>query len=96
MQRSRVPLFILGRHQYDVVLTDRRIMMFTRRRRRRALADDVAFAKRYGSLTLESARNGVPLLQHRVSTNTGSGFVVEWRARHRALGHRFADALPRA
>ena len=40
LRRPKVPLFILGRHQYDVVLTDRRLLLFSRRRRK-LQADDV-------------------------------------------------------
>ena len=35
VRRPKVPLLLLGRHQYDVVLTDRRMLMFSRRHRRR-------------------------------------------------------------
>ena len=93
VRRPKVPLLLLGRHQYDVVLTDRRMLMFSRRRQRRLRPEDVAFAKRFSSLTLESARFGFPLARHHVTTDTGRRVVIEWRPRHRALARRFSAAL---
>jgi hypothetical protein len=92
-RRSRVPLWILGRHQYEVVLTDRRAMLFARRRRRRMRAEDVALAERFESLTLEAEHHRPPLLQHLVRVDRGTRIVIEWRPRYRALAHRFADAV---
>jgi len=93
VRRPKVPLLVLGRHQYDVVLTDRRMLMFSRRHRRRLQPEDVAFAKRYTSLTLESASGSVPLTRHHVVTDGNRRLVIEWRPRHRALARRFATAL---
>jgi hypothetical protein len=92
-QRPNVPLLVLGRHQYDVVLTDRRVLLFARRRRHRLRADEVAMAKRLSALNLEATRNRAALLQHRVRTDSGSQLVLEWRLRHRALGRAFAAEL---
>jgi len=93
VRRPKVPLLVLGRHQYDVVLTDRRVLMFSRRRRR-LRPDDVAFAKRYSALTLESGRGtGFPLARHHIATDTGRRLVIEWRPRHRALARRFTAAI---
>jgi hypothetical protein len=92
VRRPKVPLLFLGRHQYDVVLTDRRMLMFSRRRRR-LRPDDVVFAKRYASLTLESSSGGFPLARHHITTDTGRRLVIEWRPRHRALARRFSTAL---
>ena len=93
VRRPKVPLLLLGRHQYDVVLTDRRMLMFSRRRHRRLRPEDVAFAKRFTSLTLESTGNGFPLARHHVTTDTGRRLVIEWRPRHRAIARRFGTAL---
>ena len=92
VRRPKVPLLLLGRHQYDVVLTDRRMLMFSRRRRR-LQPDDVAFAKRFTALTLESAHNGFPLARQHITTDTGRHLIIEWRPRHRALARRFSAAL---
>jgi hypothetical protein len=93
VRRPKVPLLVLGRHQYDIVLTDRRVLMFSRRRRR-LRPDDVAFAKRYSALTLERGRGiGFPLARHHIATDTGRRLVIEWRPRHRALARRFTAAL---
>jgi hypothetical protein len=93
VRRPKVPLLFLGRHQYDVVLTDRRMLMFSRRHRRRLRPEDVAFAKRYTALTLESTRGGFPLTRVHVVTDTGRRLVVEWRPRHRALARRLTAAI---
>ena len=82
--RDSVPLLIRGRHQYDVVLTDRRLMLFARRRRR-LQADDVAFAKRFTSLTLEASPRRV-LLQQRIRTDIDALLVLEWRPHYRPVG----------
>jgi hypothetical protein len=67
--------------------------MFSRRRRR-LRPDDVAFAKRYSALTLESGPStGFPLARHRIATDTGRRLVIEWRPRHQALARRFTAAL---
>jgi len=91
-RRRHVPVLLLGRHQYDVVLTDRRVMLFSRRRRR-LRADDVALVKRFGALSLDHERRGIVWLQHRIHTDTGAALVVEWRGRDRRLGQAFAHAL---
>lgn len=92
LRRARIPLLVLGRHEYDVVLTERRAMLFSRRRRR-LRADDVAFAKRFDSITLEAERSRVLLLQHLVCTDTGDRLVLEWRPRYRAVGRTFARSI---
>jgi len=92
-RRSKVPLLLLGRHQYAVVLTDRRMLMFSRRHRRRPQPEDVAFAKRYSALTLDSTRGRFPLTRHRIVTDTGRRLVIEWRPRHRAVARRLTAAL---
>jgi hypothetical protein len=96
VRRPRVPLLVLGRHQYDVVITDRRVLMFSRRRRS-LRPDDVAFAKRFTALTLESGPGvGFPLSRHHIATDTGRRLVIEWRPRHRALARRFTSSLTAA
>jgi len=93
-RRANVPLLFLGRRRYDVVLTDRRILLFSRRQG--ALRpDDVALVKRYGALTLDSERHHVPLLQQRIHTDTGTAMVLEWPPRSRRLGAILADELGR-
>jgi hypothetical protein len=92
-RRPKVPLLLLGRHQYDVMLTDRRVLLFARRRWRRLRPDDVAMAKRFTALTLEGTHDHVVLLQHLVRTDTGARLVLEWRRRHRDIGRTLAAAL---
>jgi len=93
VRRPKLPLLVLGRHQYDVVLTDRRMLMISRRHRRSLRPDDVSFAKRYAALTLESTRGRFPLTRQRIVTDTGRRLVIEWRPRHRSLARRLTAAL---
>ncbi|GMU78995.1 MAG: hypothetical protein AMXMBFR46_17880 [Acidimicrobiia bacterium] len=92
-RRKHVPLLFLGRHQYDVWLTDRRVVLFGRRRFRRLRSDDVALARRFESLTLLAERQRIALLQHQIRTADGSDFVIEWRPRHRTLGRAFGASV---
>jgi hypothetical protein len=92
-RRPKVPLLFLGRHQYDVMITDRRILLFSRRRWRRLRPDDVAMAKRFTALTLDATHDRVVLLQQLVRTDTGARLVLEWRRRHRDVGRKLAAAL---
>jgi len=94
-RRANVPLLFLGRHLYYVVLTDRRILLFSRRRGT-LRPDDVVLVKRYGALTLDSERHHVPLLQQRIHTDTGTAMVIEWQPRFRRLGDLLADELDRS
>lgn len=94
VRRPHVPLLVAGRHQYEVVLTDRRLLLVSRRRRR-LKSGDVILAKRFSSLTLGDTRQRIALLQQRIHTDAAE-FVLEWRPRHRALGRELADAIVHA
>ena len=91
VHKGRLPLLLRGRHQHDVVLTDRRLMLFARRRRR-LRADDVAFEKRFTSLALEASPKRV-LLQQRIRTDIAGLLVLEWRPHYRPVGRALEAAL---
>ena len=90
--RDRVPLPLLGRRQYLMVLTDRRVLLFARGRgelRRR----DLVIGKRYDAFTLRELRRGRPLLRLLVELSPGARLVLEFRPRRRRLGEVLAHRL---
>jgi hypothetical protein len=83
--KPRVPLWMQARHQFLMVLTDRRLLLFARRRR--ALqASDLVIGKRYEAFTLEPVRRSWPLFQVRVQAANGTRMVFEFRPRQRQVG----------
>lgn len=95
-RRSRVPLLFLARRQYLLALTDRRILVFARRRRGPE-APDLVIGKRYETFTLERVRRRRPLMQVVLRAVNGNRLVFEFRSRQRDLGGELAARLtPRA
>jgi hypothetical protein len=94
--RSKVPLLFAARRQYVMVLTDRRLLLFTPSRRGPG-ASDLVIAKRYETFTLESVRRVRPLMQVCARAANGNRMVFEFRANHRELGGELVARLtPRA
>jgi hypothetical protein len=90
--RDRVPLPLLGRRQYLMVLTDRRVLLFARGRgelRRR----DLVIGKRYDAFTLRELRRGRPLLRLLVELPPTAVMVLEFRPRRRRVGEVLAHRL---
>lgn len=88
-RRDGVPLLFQGRRQYWFVLTDRRLLVF-RRRRGGPTADDLVLAKRYDHLELDAVKRLRPLFQIHITTNAprnkqGARHVLEFRPGHRGL-----------
>jgi len=88
-RRDGVPLLFQGRRQYWFVLTDRRLLVF-RRRRGGPSADDLVLAKRYEHLEVDAVKRMRPLLQVRITTKgprgtNGSRQVLELRPGQRGL-----------
>jgi hypothetical protein len=84
-RKARVPLWLQARRQFLVVMTDRRLLLFTRRRR--ALqASDLVIGKRYEAFTLERVHRSRPLFQVRVQVANGTRMVFEFRPGQRHLG----------
>ena len=83
--RSRVPLLFLGRRQYLMALTDRRILVFERNRRG-PRASELVIGKRYETFTLEKVKRRRPLMQVQLRAVNGNVMVFEFRPGQRELG----------
>ena len=83
--RPRVPLLFLGRRQYLMALTDRRVLVFERRRRG-PRASEMVIGKRYEAFALEKVRRRRPLMQVKVRATNGNLMVFEFRPGQRELG----------
>jgi hypothetical protein len=96
-RRDRVPLLVLARRPYEVVLTDRRVLLLPRtkhQRKRLGLAPDgVALEHDLARLRLERSRAGIPLLQLLVRLPTERTLVLEFDPARRALGRDVAGSL---
>jgi hypothetical protein len=102
VRRERVPLLVLARRQYELVLTDRRLLLLARgkhqRRRLGLLPDGVALAQDLDQIGfgLQRSRQGIPLLQLQVALPDTRILVLEFGWTHRALGHDVVARLPAA
>jgi hypothetical protein len=97
LTRERVPLLLLARRSYDLVLTDRRLLLLARtrhQRKRLGLAPDgLALEHDLDALHLVRSRAGVPLLQLLVRVPNGRTLVLEFDPARRALGRDVARFL---
>ena len=97
LERDRVPRIALARRQYELALTDRRLLLLARgKRQRRRLGtgpDGVALEHDLALLRLERDRAGVPLRQLLVRLPTGRTLVLEFAPARRDLGRAVAAQL---
>ena len=91
--RTRVPLVLTGRRQYLIVLTDRRLLLFHRRRGHGLAPDDLVIGKRYESFQLDRVHRNRPLMQLLVTATGGSRMVLEFRPGRRGVGDALAHRL---
>ncbi len=92
--RARMPLLLLARRKYVVALTDRRVLLFDRRRGGPE-ASDLVIGKRYETFTLERVKRRRPLLQVVLAAASGNRLVFEFRRRQRELaGELIARLTP--
>jgi len=84
--KRRVPLLVTARRQYLMVLTDRRLLLFNRRRRKPLRASDLVIGKRYEAFSLSRVRRALPLYSVRVAANNGARMVFEFRPGQRHVG----------
>jgi hypothetical protein len=91
-QLGRVPLLFLGRRRYAMVLTDRRVLLFPRRRRV-PRPSDLVLGKRYEWFQLGTVRRARPLLQVLVATGGGTRMVFEFPPRRRELARTLTAHL---
>ncbi|HEX9506111.1 MAG TPA: hypothetical protein VGA62_08920 [Acidimicrobiia bacterium] len=82
-------LLFRGRHLRWLVLTERRLLMFDHRRRRR----DLLLAKSLNGLRLERSRTAGPLLQVLIDGGVDRLLVLEFPRRDRAFGHAVVLAV---
>jgi hypothetical protein len=93
-ERGRAPLFFRARDPHVLVLTDQRLVLFSRPRRRRPLSmNDLVIAKRYSTFTPVRARRFRPMLQLRLRTSADRVLVLEFRPRDRALARKLVREL---
>ncbi|HEU5301898.1 MAG TPA: hypothetical protein VFW06_06640 [Acidimicrobiia bacterium] len=92
-QRLGVPLLFLARHQYLLVLTNRRLLVFEGRGR---TAGSLSLGKRFETLELVRVRTRRLLSQVTVSGAGDVPLVFEFRPRNRALGAALVRALDRS
>jgi hypothetical protein len=91
---GRVPLFLRGRTLHYVAVTDRRLILLRRpRRRRRLKAENVLIAKRHPSFTILKTRRVSPLFQLRVRDAGGRQIALEFRPRDRKVGYELTWLL---
>jgi len=97
LRRERVRLLFQARRRYELVLTDKRLLLLARgkhQRRRLGLGPDgVALEHALELLHLERSRTGFPLLQLRVELPTGRTLVLEFDRVRRTLGRAVTAAL---
>jgi hypothetical protein len=91
-RREKVPLLFQGRRQYWVALTDRRLLVFERRRGG-PTNDDLVLGKRYDFFTLEAVKKVRPLLQVRIKGANGARQVLEFRPGQRGLGNELVRRM---
>lgn len=93
-RRGKAPLLFRARDLHEVVLTDQRLILLTRPRRRRPLGvNNLVLAKRYSTFSLERARRLRPMLQLRVRTSAERVLVLEFRPRDRGLARDLTAAM---
>jgi len=93
-RREHLPLVLARRDQYLMVLTDRRLLLFTRRSGP-VQANDLVIGKRYQTFELDKVHRARPLLQVRVNASTGARMVFEFRPSRRRVGDALVRRLDR-
>jgi len=91
--RPKVPLWLLARRPHFLGLTDRRVLVWAKPRKRTPLAEQhLVLDAPYADVSLDGVRTLTPMLQVRFS-HTGDDLVAEVRPRDRRFGHRLAEQL---
>jgi hypothetical protein len=92
--RPQVRLWALARRGHLVGLTDRRLLIWSRPHEVRPADDsDLVLDAPFADVTLDSVHALTPMLQLRLTTDSGRQLVLEFRPRDRRIGRRIADAL---
>jgi len=92
--RAGAPLLFRARDLHFLALTDQRLVLLERPRRRRPLAvTNLVLAKRYSTFTPERVRRVRPMAQVKLKTAGERVLVLEFRPRDRSAARALADAL---
>jgi len=91
-RRERAPLVFARRRQYQMVLTDRRLLLFPPRPGP-VQTSDLVIGKRLESFTLERVHRARPLLQLQVSASNSARLVLEFTPGCRRVGDALAHRL---
>lgn len=92
--RPQVSLWALARRGHLIGLTDRRLLIWSRPHEVRPADDtDLVLDAPFADVTLDAVRTFSPMLQLRLTTDSGRKLVAEFRPRDRRIGHRIAEAL---
>lgn len=89
---SGKPLLFAQRRQYLLALTDRRLLVFERRRGKPE-PSDLVIGKRYEAFTLDRVQRSRPLMQVAMRAANGNRLVFEFRPRQRELGGELVARL---
>lgn len=90
--RPRVPLLVLARQPHLLGITDRRLLLWARPRRRRPLDPaHLALDVPLSELSVDAVHGARPMLQVRLHT-PDQPYVIELRPRDRRLGRRLVAA----
>src|SRR5438874_3802724 len=90
--RRRVPVLLVGRTLHLVALTDRRLLIFRRRRPRKG-GGELALAKSLALLRVVRMRRWLPMMALRIEIGDGRVLLLELRPHDRALGRSIAEAI---
>lgn len=91
--RPKVPLWLLARRPHFLGLTDRRVLLWAKPRKRAPLEErHLVIDTPFGDLALDGMRTVTPMLQVRIH-DADTQLVLEVRPRDRRLGRRLADEL---
>jgi hypothetical protein len=91
---NRVPLLFRGRHRYPLALTDARVLLFDRPRRRQQ--PDPLLALRFSRLEVLGSRRRIRLYQLVLGAEQDRRFVVEFLPRDRAHAHELEAQIASA
>jgi hypothetical protein len=92
--RPQISTLVLARRPHLVGLTDRRLLIWARPHEVRPAEDrDLLLDSPLPRVTLDGSRTFAPMLQVRITTESGRKLVLEFRPRDRRVGHHILEAL---
>ena len=92
--RAGAPLLFRARDLHFLALTDQRLVLLERPRRRRPLGvNNLVLAKRYSTFKPDRVKQARPMAQVKLKTAGERVLVLEFRPRDRKAARALADAL---